>query len=74
MPTLAPIAYGGLVPIVLGTIMSKLVNAVFGSEFGAVADAGIVTVSPPIFLAAAVAFGLLVPRDAAPKAEPTAST
>ena len=34
----------------------------------------VVTVSPPIFLAAAVAFGLLGPRDAAPSVEPTAST
>lgn len=42
VPTLAPIAYRGLVLIALGTIVSKLVNAVFGTEFGAVADAGIV--------------------------------
>ena len=42
VPTLAPIAYGGLVLIALGTIVSKLVNAVSGSEFGPVADAGIV--------------------------------
>lgn len=42
VPTLAPIAYGGLILIALGAIVSKLVNAVLGSEFGAVADSGIV--------------------------------
>lgn len=42
VPTLAPIAYRGLVLIAIGAIVSKLVNAVLGSEFGAAADAGLV--------------------------------
>ena len=42
VPTLAPVAFGGLVLIAIGTIVSKLVNAVLGSEFGAAADAGLI--------------------------------
>ncbi|MEO8469081.1 MAG: hypothetical protein ABI573_05390 [Chloroflexota bacterium] len=42
VPTQAPVAYRGLILIALGAVVSKLVNAVLGSEFGAAADSGIV--------------------------------
>ncbi len=56
VPTLAPTAYGGLVLIAIGAIVSKLVNAVLGSEFGA-ADAGLVA---NIVTALIYAFGSIV--------------